>query len=116
MSMWDHLTQQKNITVNLLRQSNVHLHLLAWCHYNGAFDYNVTPMIPAGRRVLIYDPVKNRTSWGAHAIEGYYPVPELHHIKTLQLFHLKLERLESAMQLNSAMLLLLQLKLHPKIK
>ena len=32
MPMWDKLIKQSNITFNLLRQSKVHPHLLAWAH------------------------------------------------------------------------------------
>ena len=64
MSMWDHLIQQIKITVNLLRHSNVHPYISAWCHYNGVFYYNTAPMGPAKCRLLIYEPVKIRTSWG----------------------------------------------------
>ena len=86
MSMWDHLIPQANITVNLLRQSNVHPHLSAWCHYNGLFDYNATPMGPAGCRVLIYEPVNVRASWGAHAIDECYTGPAMHHYRSFTVF------------------------------
>ena len=43
-------------------------------------------MGPAGCRVLIYDPVKIRSSWGAHAIEGYYAGPALHHCRNFAVF------------------------------
>ena len=31
--------------------------------------------------MLIHEPVRIRTSWGAHTIEGYYSVPALHHCR-----------------------------------
>ena len=58
MSMWDHLIEQTNIAVNLLRQSKVQPHLSGWSHYNGVLDCNANPMGLAGRRALIYEPVK----------------------------------------------------------
>ena len=50
--MWDDFIQKINVTVNLLPLSNIHFHASAWCHYNGAFDSNATPMGPAGCRAL----------------------------------------------------------------
>ena len=98
MSMLDHLIQQTNITVNLLRQSNVHPHLLAWSHYNGAFDYNATPMVPVGYIVLIHVQVKLRTSWEAHTVEGYYTGTDMHHHRSFSVFTKKLELPESVTQ------------------
>ena len=46
MSMWDLLLEQTILTLNLLRQSHVHPHFSAWNHYNGAFNYDATPIGP----------------------------------------------------------------------
>ena len=64
----------------------MHPHLSEWSHYNGVFDYNATPMGPSGCRVLIHEPVKNRTSWGVHAIEGHYTGTALHHYRNFTVF------------------------------
>ena len=58
MSMWNYPIEQTNIAVNLLCQSKVHPHLSVWSHCDGFIDYNDTPMVPSGCRVLIHEPVK----------------------------------------------------------
>jgi len=74
------------ITRNLLFQSTVHPNLSAWVYYNGTFGYNATLMGPSGYRFLIHELVKTRTSWGFHAIEGFYTGPALHHYQNLTVF------------------------------
>ena len=96
MSMWDHLIPQANITVNLLRQSNIYPHLSAWCHYNGMLDYNATPIGPAGCRVLIYKPINTRASWGAHTIDGYCTGPAMHHYRNFAVFASKTRSIKTS--------------------
>ena len=40
----------------------------------------------AGCRVLIHEPVKNRTYWRSHTIEGHYTGPALHHYRNFTVF------------------------------
>ncbi len=42
MNLWDRLLPQTVLTLNLLRQSNVALTVLAYQYIDGAFDYNTT--------------------------------------------------------------------------
>ena len=46
-------------------------------------------MEPTGYRSLIHEPIRNRTSWGAHAIEGCYASPALHHYRNFTFFYSK---------------------------
>ena len=77
MSMWDHLIEQAVITLNLLRQNLVYPHLSAWAYHNRTLNYDATPMVPMGCRVLIHEPAKTRTSWGFHATPGHRVGPAL---------------------------------------
>ena len=45
-SLWDQLLPQSEITVNLLRQSNVALKVSAYAHLSGPFKYNKMPLAP----------------------------------------------------------------------
>ena len=84
--MWDHLIPQTVITLNHLRQSNLHPHLSAWEHYNGLLNYDAMPMGPLGCKVLIHEPTNKRTSWGFHATPGYYIGPALNHYRSFKVF------------------------------
>ena len=44
--LWDCLLPQTELTLNLLRQSNIAPSVSAWDHYNGSFNFNATPMGP----------------------------------------------------------------------
>eukprot|EP00957_Ditylum_brightwellii_P207195 15351928-Ditylum_brightwellii.AAC.1 len=46
---------------------------------NGAFDFNKTPLVPSGTRVIMHEKPKVRTSWGAHGTDGCYVGPAHNH-------------------------------------
>ena len=52
---WDLLMPQINITLNLLRKSRYHPNLSAYSQIHGVYDYNKTPMAPAGCKIIIHD-------------------------------------------------------------
>ena len=41
--LWDCLLPQTELTLNLLRQSNIAPSISAWEHYNGPFNFSATP-------------------------------------------------------------------------
>ena len=53
--LWCRLLPLATTTLNLLRPSRVNPKLSAEEYLNGVFDYNKTPIIPPGYRVLIYE-------------------------------------------------------------
>jgi hypothetical protein len=76
---WDLLIPQVNITLNLLRASRIQSQLLAYAHIYGQFDYNKTPLAPAGCKILIHDRANERPSWANHGTDGFYIGPALQH-------------------------------------
>jgi hypothetical protein len=44
MKLWVHLLEQAQLTLNLLRQSQLHPHLSAYASLFGQFDFNKTPL------------------------------------------------------------------------
>jgi hypothetical protein len=62
MHLWDRLLPQAEITLNLLRTSQLHPQLSVAAHYHGLVDYNKTAFAPPGLKIIAHEkPVKRRT-------------------------------------------------------
>ena len=72
MHLWCRLIPQATTTLNLLRQSRINPRLSAEAQLNGAFDFNKNPFAPPGTRILIHEQPKQRRTWAAHGIDGWY--------------------------------------------
>jgi hypothetical protein len=70
--LWDCLLPQALLTLNLLRGSCINLKLSAYAQLHGSYDFNHTPIAPPSIRVLIHKKPANRTTWSAHALDGWY--------------------------------------------
>ena len=79
--LWDHLLEQAEITVNLLRQATLNPRISAWEYFNGPFDYNVTPLGPLGSRVIIHNKAGSRRSWDFRGVEGWSIGPAMVHYR-----------------------------------
>ena len=53
-NMWDLLTPQTEMTINLLRQSTLKSETSAWAHSNGPISYNHTPLGPLGCKATMH--------------------------------------------------------------
>ena len=78
---WDLLLHQAEITVNLARPSNITPGVSAYTMINGAFDFNKTPLAPAGCKTIVHDGTDERKSWAQHGSRGYYIGPALKHYR-----------------------------------
>ena len=58
VSEWDRLLPQSELTLNLLRPSRDNPRLSAYAYLFGNFDFNKTPLAPAGTRVLVHEKPK----------------------------------------------------------
>jgi hypothetical protein len=79
--LWDRLLPQAEITLNLLRQSNVNPTISAYEALNGPFDHNRTPLSPPGCKILVHERSNQRGSWAAHGVEGWYLGPAMEHYR-----------------------------------
>ena len=84
-NLWDLLLPQAELTINLLRQANLNPKISAWDYFNGPFDFNKTPLAPAGCRVLMHAKPSTCKSWDYRTEEGYYVGPTLDHYRCFQL-------------------------------
>ena len=63
VQLWDQLTDQALITLNLLRTSRIDPSKSAYHQYYGStYDWNRHPLAPPGTKAIIYDNPTNRTS------------------------------------------------------
>jgi hypothetical protein len=66
LSLWCHLVRPAELTINLLRQSNVAPKVPAYAHVNGQHNYMKCPFAPLGCAVMAHVKPKNRQSWNVH--------------------------------------------------
>ena len=72
LTLWDRLIPQTEITLNLLRQSNVTPTVSAYAHLSGPFNYNKMPLAPMGCAAQIHEKTDNRGTWQYHSVDGWY--------------------------------------------
>ena len=75
------------ITLNLLRTSQVNPTLSAYTYLFGNFDLNKTPLAPPGTKVLIHKKSNVRESRDYHGVEGWYIGPSLEHYRCLKCYN-----------------------------
>ena len=75
--LWDRLLEQCYITLNLPRGSRMNPKLSAYAQIEGEFDYNRTPLAPPGIRVVVHKKTRERASWDAHGVDGWYIGPAM---------------------------------------
>jgi hypothetical protein len=71
LSLWCHLVCPAELTVNLLRQSNVTPKVSAYAHVHGQHNYTTRPSAPLGCAVMAHVKLKNRQSWDVHSEVGF---------------------------------------------
>ena len=76
---WSHLIRHAVITKNMLRPSRINPLISAYTQVHGVFDFNKTPLAPAGCKVIIHDCIDERPSWANHGSRGYYVGPAMKH-------------------------------------
>ena len=78
---WDLLIEQAVITLNHLRQSRQQPQLSAYAQVHGPFDFNKTPLLQLGCKVMIHNRPAKRAAWADHCEEGFYIGPAMHHYR-----------------------------------
>ena len=86
MSEWDRLVPQAVITLNLLRSSRIHPSLSARASLFGNFDFNRTPMVPPGTKVVAHQSADSRASFAQHGRVGWYIGPSMEHYRCYRIY------------------------------
>ena len=79
--LWDCLMPQTELTLNLLRQSNIAPSISAWEHYNCHFNFDATPMGPMVCPVIIHNKPTTCRSWDFRGCKGFNIGPALNHYR-----------------------------------
>ena len=81
LNEWDILLPQAEMTLNMLRPSNVSPNVSAYMYANGTHDYNAHPLAPLGCAVQIYQRPENRGTWSVNSIDGWYVGTSMEHYR-----------------------------------
>ena len=76
---WDRLLPQAELTLNMLHISRYNPNLSAYAYLFGQFDYNKTPVVPPGIKVLAFDGPDECPSRAPNGQVGYIVGPALEH-------------------------------------
>jgi hypothetical protein len=71
LHLWDKLLPQAEMTLNMLRPSNISPHVSAHMYAFGNHDFNTHPLAPLGCTVQIYERPEQRRTWDVNAIDGH---------------------------------------------
>ena len=87
LQLWDHLSTQATLTLNLLRTSRIDPTKSAYEQLNGhKYDWNAHPLAPPGTRAVIYIDSVTRTSWGPRGLDAWYCGPAMDHYRCSHFF------------------------------
>jgi hypothetical protein len=89
LSLWCHLVRPAELTVNLLRQSNVAPKISAYAHVHGQHDYMRKPFAPLGCSVMAHVKPKNRRTWDTHGEVGFNIGTSMEHHRCFHVYIVK---------------------------
>ena len=92
---WDRLIKQAVTTLCLLRSARANPNLSAYAYLFGQFDYNATPLVPPGTKVLAHDKPSKRATWGPNGEEGWTIGPSPEHYRCIKCFFHQQEQKET---------------------
>ena len=79
LSNWCRLLPQAELTLNLLRPSQLNPKLSAYAQLEGAFDFTRTPIAPLGTCIIVHEKPTQRRTWAPHGVDGWYIGPAMDH-------------------------------------
>ena len=69
--LWEHFLPQTELTLNLLRQSNIAPTISAWENFNVPFNFDATPLAPLVRPIIIHNKPGTCRSWDFSRRKGF---------------------------------------------
>ena len=72
LNLWDKLTPQEVLTLNILRASSIKPRISSYAQVHGAFNYNRTPLPPPQAPKSLLTSVQNHQFWAPHALHDLY--------------------------------------------
>ena len=92
MKLWDLLLPQAEVTLNMLRSSALSVHVSAYQHLCGAWDWNRYPLAPLGMLVVTLVSASIRQSFADHGEQAFYLGPALQHYRTFRVYCIRTGR------------------------
>ena len=90
LQLWDKLTEQALITLNIVRTSRIDPSKSAYHQLHGhRYNWNKYPMAPPGTRAIILVDPTTRESWGTRGIDAWYVGPSFDHYRNCIFLFLK---------------------------
>eukprot|EP00804_Cyclotella_cryptica_P028748 CCRYP_008238-RA/>CCRYP_008238-RA protein AED:0.39 eAED:0.39 QI:0/-1/0/1/-1/1/1/0/283 len=83
LQLWDTLTEQALITLNLLRTSRIDPTKSAHHQLHGRrYDWNAYPLVPPGTKANFYESPTTRASCGNRGLDAWYCGPDFDHYQS----------------------------------
>jgi len=89
LSLWCYLVQPAELTINLLRQSNMVPKISAYAHVHGQHDFMKRPFAPLGCSVMVHIKPNNRRTWDVHSEVGYSIGTSMEHHRCFNMYIVK---------------------------
>lgn len=87
LQLWDNLTEQALITLNLLRTSRIDPTKSAYHQLHGhKYDWNAHPLAPPGTKAIVYESPHSRASWGSRGLDAWYCGPSFDHYRNCRFY------------------------------
>lgn len=87
LAEWDHIVEQAELTLNILRPYTPNPAISAYHGlYGHQFNFFNHPIAPFGTRVLIHEPPDKRTTWAPHGLPGFYLGPAISHHRSFRVY------------------------------
>ena len=79
--LWDRLSPQVIMTLNMLRRSQLNPGISAYEQVNGIHIFERTPLAPLRCKVQIHKKPHKRLTYAAHSVDGWCLGPAVHHYR-----------------------------------
>ena len=86
IKLWCQFVPQAELTLNLLRQSNITPAISAFAHVHGHHDYMRHPFAPIGCAVEIHVKPENRGTWDMRSVSGFSLGTSLEHYRCYNVY------------------------------
>ena len=86
LHLWCCLLDQVELTLNMLRTSQINPNLSAHEQLHGIHDFNGTPLAPPGTKCIAHEKASQRGTWAPHGQHGWYVGAALEHYRCYQIY------------------------------
>ena len=86
LHLWCRLLEQAELTLDMLRMSQINPKLLAHEQLHGFHDFNGTPLAPPGTKCIAHDKPSQRGTWAPHGQHRCYVGAAPEHYRRYQIY------------------------------